>query len=329
MLQNMADKKSGYWIPFEAAKAVAATFCWKIRYALTPIFGVDFLDMCVPENDRENFGRMIIDRSIIERVTVMAEKYRQLEPPVTRPRGGQSSANIPKQQLRSKRGSRVEEVDSYYGMESDGSEKDCSYHTLAPRTSGWTPANVPRPRTRTSPRPTLPSPREILASISAGQATFDFGFGPPRRTRRKQHMMGGSFSHVNCASNNSIPHSTRVLDIDDESDLDDEDIVRARSDREEDTDLETAPSEADNSADVDVEMTDANDDECNRDVPNDTAEDNNRHSPLPLTNDARAAYMLMRLHMREMIAQEKGGAEEGGEEKHRDEGVRKRRRASA
>lgn len=306
---------------------MAATFCWKIRYALTPIFGVDFLDMCVPENDRENFGRMIIDRSIIERVTVMAEKYRQLEPPVTRPRGGPSNS-IPKQQPRSKRGSRVEEVDSDYGMESDGSEKDCSYDTLAPRISGWTPANAPRPRTRTSPRPTLPSPREILATISAGQAALDFEFGPPRRTRRKRHTMGPSF-HSECrSSNNSVPHNARVLDIDDESDLDDEDIVRADSDHE-DTGLETAPSEPDNSADVDVEMTDANDDECNRDVPNDAVEDNSRRSPLPLTNDARAAYMLMRLHMREMIAQEKGGAEEGGEEKCRDEQVRKRRRASA
>ncbi|KAF2092183.1 DNA-binding domain of Mlu1-box binding protein MBP1 [Saccharata proteae CBS 121410] len=33
----------GYWMPFEAAKAVAATFCHPIRHALTPIFGPDFL----------------------------------------------------------------------------------------------------------------------------------------------------------------------------------------------------------------------------------------------------------------------------------------------
>jgi hypothetical protein len=32
----------GYWMPYEAARAMAATFCWRIRYALTPLFGTEF-----------------------------------------------------------------------------------------------------------------------------------------------------------------------------------------------------------------------------------------------------------------------------------------------
>ncbi|KAL9598120.1 MAG: hypothetical protein Q9179_004024 [Wetmoreana sp. 5 TL-2023] len=38
----------GYWMPFEAAKAVATTFCYRIRYVLTPIFGLDFPAQCIP-----------------------------------------------------------------------------------------------------------------------------------------------------------------------------------------------------------------------------------------------------------------------------------------
>lgn len=310
---------------------MAATFCWKIRYALTPIFGVDFLEICIPENDRENFGRMIIDRSIIERVTAMAVKYRELEPPVARPRTC-PPANTPKQPRLKKR-SRVEELDSDCGMESDGSERDGSYnmaHRLAPRTSGWTPANVPRSHTLTGPRPTLPSPREILATLSAAQTARDFDFGRPKRMRRQRRTMGGSFYQVNRTRNNLPTPSTQVLDMDDDSDLDDDDIVRAGTDRD-DTDLETAPSEPENKDDVDVEMTVANDEGCKRDEQGDMDEDASRRSPAPMTNDARAAYMLMRLHMRELIAQEKGVGvtEEGHGEKSRGEGARKRRRASA
>ncbi|KAI4190206.1 MAG: hypothetical protein L6R41_000952 [Letrouitia leprolyta] len=38
----------GYWMPFEAARAVATTFCFRIRYVLTPIFGLDFPAQCLP-----------------------------------------------------------------------------------------------------------------------------------------------------------------------------------------------------------------------------------------------------------------------------------------
>ncbi|KAK5464733.1 hypothetical protein LTS15_001295 [Exophiala xenobiotica] len=68
----------GYWIPYEAAKAVAATFCWNIRYALTPVFGTDFPSMCVPP-ESENFGSMQIDPEITKRCTIQAQHYREME----------------------------------------------------------------------------------------------------------------------------------------------------------------------------------------------------------------------------------------------------------
>lgn len=66
-------------MPYEAAKAVAATFCWKIRYALTPIFGVDFPNTCIPPSDSNRFGRMIIEPAIVQIATRNADEYRLLE----------------------------------------------------------------------------------------------------------------------------------------------------------------------------------------------------------------------------------------------------------
>lgn len=65
-------------MPFEAAKAVAATFCWRIRYALTPLFGHDFPSMCLPPQGAQ-FGKMIIDPAIVRRATESANYYRMLE----------------------------------------------------------------------------------------------------------------------------------------------------------------------------------------------------------------------------------------------------------
>lgn len=65
-------------MPYEAAKAVAATFCWDIRYALTPLFGTDFPSLCIPPHSRQ-FGKMTIDPEIIREATGLSSKYRQLE----------------------------------------------------------------------------------------------------------------------------------------------------------------------------------------------------------------------------------------------------------
>ncbi|KAG0640726.1 hypothetical protein HOY80DRAFT_784130 [Tuber brumale] len=54
----------GYWIPYEAAKALAAKFCYRIRYALTIIFGDSFPEQCLPEHHPE-FGKYQIDAKII------------------------------------------------------------------------------------------------------------------------------------------------------------------------------------------------------------------------------------------------------------------------
>ena len=66
-------------MPYAAAKAMAATFCWRIRHALTPLFGTDFPSLCVHPRDRARYGRMKIDPSIVEEATETANRYRMME----------------------------------------------------------------------------------------------------------------------------------------------------------------------------------------------------------------------------------------------------------
>lgn len=61
-------------MPFKAAKAVAATFCYNVRYALTPLFGEDFVDLCIHPSDR-NFGSFRIDDDIIHQCAVETESW--------------------------------------------------------------------------------------------------------------------------------------------------------------------------------------------------------------------------------------------------------------
>ncbi|KAL9060788.1 MAG: hypothetical protein Q9162_000492 [Coniocarpon cinnabarinum] len=56
----------GYWMPYEAAKMIASTFCWKIRYALVPLFGSDFVDLCTHPTDPA-YRRFLIDPAVSER----------------------------------------------------------------------------------------------------------------------------------------------------------------------------------------------------------------------------------------------------------------------
>ncbi|GAT28768.1 APSES transcription factor Xbp1 [Aspergillus luchuensis] len=73
-----------------AAKALAATFCWNIRFLLTPMFGLDFPAQCIPPNDAR-FNNMIIDPEIVRQATEDVAYYRSLEPLVPR-RGGHQNA---------------------------------------------------------------------------------------------------------------------------------------------------------------------------------------------------------------------------------------------
>jgi hypothetical protein len=56
---------SGYWVPWQAAKELAATFCWDIRWALTPVFGNDFPQKCTPPH-YPSYGNFFISPAIVQ-----------------------------------------------------------------------------------------------------------------------------------------------------------------------------------------------------------------------------------------------------------------------
>lgn len=67
---------SGYWMPYQAAKAMAATFCWHIRWVLTPIFGYDFPESCLPPDD-SGYGKFLIDPKIVQECIAETNRFRQ------------------------------------------------------------------------------------------------------------------------------------------------------------------------------------------------------------------------------------------------------------
>lgn len=133
---------SGYWMPFEAAKAVAATFCYEIRYVLIPIFGKDFPAMCIEPADPA-FLRTSIDPSIIVdcrreadavRIDSRATSTAASTPTPTTLKTGTSWT--PKS-IRPK----TRDTESGYGTDSDRSPFG------SPKTNGdhpWSPVNIPR-----------------------------------------------------------------------------------------------------------------------------------------------------------------------------------------
>ncbi|KAK2757564.1 hypothetical protein FQN54_004533 [Arachnomyces sp. PD_36] len=132
----------GYWVPYEAAKAVAATFCWDIRYVLTPVFGIDFPSLCRPRTDK-NFGVMDVSQDIILQATETARRYRLLENP--QPKAAIPSPRTPRHSHEyygnnDAYATQSQQMEEMAGPE--GGDEICT--SPIPRWSKWTPANMPQ-----------------------------------------------------------------------------------------------------------------------------------------------------------------------------------------
>jgi hypothetical protein len=143
---------TGYWMPFEAAQAMATTFCWDIRYALTPIFGPLFPQTCL-QPKAEGYKSMVIDPSIIQRCTERAAYYRELEiTSVLETRSlvrTQCAPGTPMSRRRNKRlRPHARHFHSESGYNSDTSLEDSSLSLPTSPTSAiysnWTTASTPR-----------------------------------------------------------------------------------------------------------------------------------------------------------------------------------------
>jgi hypothetical protein len=83
----------GYWVPFEAAKALAANFCYEIRHALTPMFGANFPNMCLkPES--ADFAKWKIHPAIVQACEKEVATWKgQEQPNIVSPQRAQPCGN--------------------------------------------------------------------------------------------------------------------------------------------------------------------------------------------------------------------------------------------
>lgn len=63
-------------MPYEAAKALAATFCYHIRWALTPVFGNDFPALCLRPEDEGYYGYKI-EPAIVQECAYATKLFRE------------------------------------------------------------------------------------------------------------------------------------------------------------------------------------------------------------------------------------------------------------
>ena len=176
----------GYWMPFACARAVAATFCYDFRHALVPIFGKEFLDMCLPKNDVmfENFK---IDPSIIKDCTVETRKWLQRPDARFTPSSSREPSEIPGtphsgtalplwKKLKPRKVGSASSPESGYET---GTEASLGTPNLSP-TSGWATVNKPRHTTPQTSHAEVTAAASLLMLSSPKAQAAHFAKETPR-----------------------------------------------------------------------------------------------------------------------------------------------------
>ena len=277
-------------MPFDAAKAVAATFCYRMREALTPLFGVDFISLCTKPHDPK-FGCMIIDQATVRKATERANGFKLKEKPRPSPQLSINNSQAPehaeydgwnKQELRPKPSHRGEVAGpSGYVSDSDGSDDRPCPHPTPSASDRTHSSSSHRPETSTA---VLPSPR-YYESVSTPAG----GDGEPNHTGNGTDSASGEESDTLTAESRSEMDEDDDIH-DQERDYDNDDHHDRDYDYDEDTTTSTESPESIN-------------------PPYHTA------VPYPDNISAQAARLLLRLHMQETRM-------------YREERKRKRRRRS-
>lgn len=134
-------------MPYQAARAIAATFCWDIRFALTPVFGADFPSICLRPGDTM-FAKFFIDPNIVQFCVQETDRFRKegvsYRLPMLSPAPKLESPRMrfgqPQWQPRVAKYHRVPtmiDTESGYGSD-DGNDKAAITPEISPR-SAWRP----------------------------------------------------------------------------------------------------------------------------------------------------------------------------------------------
>ncbi|PLB50057.1 hypothetical protein P170DRAFT_508297 [Aspergillus steynii IBT 23096] len=321
----------GYWMPFEAAKAVAATFCWRIRHVLTPIFGLDFIDMCIHPQDRGRYGRMIIHKSIVDKSTEMANYYRSLElqsppqQPLLTSRRPACPSNLFEKQILPKsfdyhhhahqlRHDYADSLVSYgsspeYNSGTSTSDAYCM-SPVSPCRNTFTPVNTPRSNEIGMGYSGTASPRGLLCSLQnmSRKRANDSSDGESG-SGSSDTMMSSSTQYSSTTTSANTPSDCLLelddVDVNDEDDEDDDDgDYRDSSDDEHPS---QSPSKRPRASHI---------------------ETRSRRNPQKLLpGEVKAAHALLSLYMQDATGS--GSDEEGFMRWQQQNSGRKRRRASA
>ncbi|KAF1911153.1 hypothetical protein BDU57DRAFT_533706 [Ampelomyces quisqualis] len=171
----------GYWMPYQAARAIAATFCYEIRWALTPVFGNDFPSMCLTPKD-PSFAKFLIDPAIVRYCAAETSRFKaegasyrlssaHLLSPMETPK---MSFDSPTWKPKANKTRRRRPADLEGGYGTDMGKNDCAF---SPHVSpGWNHLNRPLSPASLSPQVSPRSHWTTLngSSMPATPSTVNF-----------------------------------------------------------------------------------------------------------------------------------------------------------
>lgn len=180
-------------MPYQAAKAIAATFCYDIRWALTPVFGNDFPSKCLPPKD-PRFAKFLIDPKIVRDCTTETNRFRRegasyrlavptvstLLSPMETPKMSFESPSWEPKAMKQRR-TRPADIESGYDTDPEKSD-NCAFSPQA--SPQWTHLNRPLSPSslspNVSPRSQWTALNRPLSPTTPTTVTFSVGSSPIR-----------------------------------------------------------------------------------------------------------------------------------------------------
>lgn len=265
----------GYWMPYSCARAVCLTFCYDIRFALTPIFGQSFIKECLrPENP--SFGRFKISSEVVRRAQLEAQGLRSGESSRSATPANDAGAfqDIPRsvphaaaplKELRPRKEQPTFKLGSPFESDSEASERDYTHFKtpfespeLSPKTTrfhaspGWTSINR-RQDMLTPPSPPNNTPvgslsHSLLTEPRNVPSTFWRALEPTAAIPKVVKSPAGAHGKPRSHKRHIDTGTETDVDADysgDSSESDDVDIVISpaakKRQRREDTPVQTTP----------------------------------------------------------------------------------------